>query len=78
MPDEEETRLLAALKDCDWLSRVASDALKRPMYTVVVGSAAHRKLVEADATASVKYDAATVALRAYRQAEKQRVSGSGG
>ena len=74
MPDKEETRLCAALRDCLWSSRVASDALTRPMYSVVFGSAAHRKLVEADATARVNHDAALSALRAYRVAKDSRVS----
>jgi hypothetical protein len=69
MPDAEETRLLAALKDCHWSSRVASDALTRPMYSVILGSASHRKLVEADATARVNHKAALLAWRAYRRAE---------
>ena len=84
MPDEEEARLLATLNDCHWLSRVASDALTRPMHSVVMGGDAHRKLVAADATARVNHAAALLAWRAYRRetndsaAAKSRVSGAGG
>jgi hypothetical protein len=83
MRDEEETRLLAVLKDCGWLSRVASDALTRPVHSVIHGSNAHRKLVEADAAARVTHAAALLALRTYRAAEdhsaaeKSHVSGGG-
>jgi hypothetical protein len=83
MPDKEETRLLAALKDCRWLSRVATDALTRPMHCVIVGSDAHRKLVEADGTASMNHAAALLAWRTYSQeesdtpAEKSHASGGG-
>ena len=75
MPDEEETRLLAALKERHWLSRFASDALTRPIHSVVYGSDAHRKLVEADATAKMNHAAALLAWRVYRQQEKSQVSG---
>jgi hypothetical protein len=77
VPDKEETRLLDALKDCDWLSRAASDALTRPMHSVIHGSDAHRKLVEAEAATRVNYARALLALRAYRAAEKAHVSGGG-
>jgi hypothetical protein len=74
MPDAEEARLLAALKDCNWLSRVASDALTRPMHSVLMGSDAHRILVETDAAARANHAAALSALRVYRAREKSRVS----
>ena len=77
MPDQEETRLLAALKDCRWLSLVAADKLTRPMHRVIYGGGAHRKLVEADTIARVNYKAALIALTTYRTAENSRVSGRG-
>jgi hypothetical protein len=69
MRDEEETRLLAALRDCHWLSRVASDALKRPMHSVIVGSAAHHKLIEADRVAREQFETARIALRNWRNSK---------
>jgi hypothetical protein len=77
MPDEEETRLLAAVKDCHWLSQFASDALTRPVHSVIVGSAAHHKLIEADKLANEHYETATAALYAWRNS-KPLVSGAGG
>jgi hypothetical protein len=71
MPDEEETRLLAALKECHWLSRAATDALKRPMHSVIVGSAAHRELIEADRVAGERYEAAKTALRTWRNSNRR-------
>ena len=68
-PDEEETRLLAALQECYWLSRVATDALKRPMHSVIVGSAAHHELIEADRVASERYETAKTALRTWRNSK---------
>jgi hypothetical protein len=82
MPDEEEARLLAVLKGCLWSSRVASDALTRPMHSVIIGGAAHRKLMEAEATARVNHAAALLAWRAYKRAEDDTATkksrGSGG
>jgi hypothetical protein len=77
MPDDEETRLLAVLKDCHWLSRVALDALTRPVHSVIMGSAAHHKLIEAEKVASEQYETAKAALWAWRN-PKPRVSSAGG
>ena len=77
MPDEEETRLLAVLNDCHWLSRFASDALTRPVHGVIMGSAAHQKLIEADKVANEHYETAIAALSEWRNS-KPRVSGAGG
>jgi hypothetical protein len=77
MPDEEETRLLAVLNDRHWLSLFASDALTRPVHSVIMGSAAHHKLIEADKVACEQYETAKAALHAWRNS-KQRVSGAGG
>ena len=72
---EEETRLVAELKRCHWLSRFASDALTRPMYRVIGGSAAHHKLIEADRAAREQYETARTALHAWRNPEPH-VSGA--
>ena len=70
MPDEEETRLHAALTDCHGLSLDASYALTHAIQSVADDNDAYLKLVEADATASEQYTAARVALRAYRTTKK--------
>ena len=76
MPDEEEAQLLAVVKRCHWLSRVALDALTRPVHRVILGSAAHHELIEADRVASELYEAAKAALSAWRNL-KPHVSGAG-
>ena len=67
MPNPEETRLRAALTDCHVLSLAASYALTHAVPTVANDNDAYRKLVEADAMASVHYTAARLALHAYRK-----------
>jgi hypothetical protein len=66
MPDEEETRLRAALTDSHGLSLDASFALTHAVGSVANDNDAYQKLVEADATASDGYTAARIALKAYR------------
>ena len=66
MPNEEETRLRAALTDSQVLSLAASYALTSAVY----GIGNYVKLVEADARANEGYMAARVALRAYRTKHK--------
>jgi hypothetical protein len=66
MPDEEETRLHAALVDCHGLSLDASYALTHAARSVANDNDAYRKLLEADATASGQYTAARAALKSYR------------
>jgi hypothetical protein len=66
MPNEEETRLRAALTDSQVLSLSASHALT----SAVCGVENYLKLVAADATASEEFLAARVALRAYRTKHK--------
>jgi hypothetical protein len=75
---EEETRLLAEVEDSAQLSSAASAMLRRPGYSVVNGSDVHRRLLAADRAARTRYEAAIVALRLYRQAEKPHVAGAGG
>jgi len=70
MPEQEETRLRAALTDCHGLSLAASYALTHAAQSVANDNGAYLKLVEANATASVQYIAARVALRAYRTTKK--------
>src|SRR5579862_3089387 len=66
MPNEEEQRLLAEVKKCFRLTLAAWSALHHPVRSVVHGSLAHRKLVQADAVARLRYEAAKAAPRAYR------------
>jgi hypothetical protein len=70
MPNEEETRLRGSLTDCHALSLAASYALTHAVHSVADDDDAYRKLVETDATASVQYTAARVALKAYRRKNK--------
>jgi hypothetical protein len=70
MPEQEEMRLRAALTDCHGLSLSASYALTHAVQSVANDNDAYLKLVEANATASVQYTAARVALRAYRTTRK--------
>jgi hypothetical protein len=70
MPDQEETRLHAALTDCHGLSLEAKYALTHASCPVANQIDAYLKLVEADATAKVQYIAARVALRAYHTTQK--------
>jgi hypothetical protein len=67
MPNEEETRLRGSLTDCHALSLAASYALTHAVQNVANDHDAYRKLVEADATASVQYTAARMALKTYRK-----------
>ena len=76
--EEEEARLLAALTECQRLSRAASAALTHPDQIVVYNSSTHRRLMEADAEARLKYAAARVALRAYRTPPPRRRNNRGG
>lgn len=70
MPDEEETRLRAALTDCHGLSLAASYALTHVVPSVANDNDAYQKLVQVDAIASAEYAAARVALKAYRTTKK--------
>ena len=75
---EKDARLLAKLTECYRLSRAACSALTRRIQSVLHGSSdAYRKLVETDAAARVKYEAAIVALREYRTNRKSRILSSG-
>ena len=67
MPNQEETQLRAALTECHGVSLSASYELTHAARSVANDNDAFRKLVEADATASVQYTAARVALKAYRK-----------
>jgi hypothetical protein len=66
MPDEEESRLHSALKECHRSCRDASSALTHPGRIMIYNSGDHRNLIAAYAAARVKYDAARSAWRAYR------------
>lgn len=71
---EKDVRLLAKLTECYRLSRAACAALKHPIQSVFHGSSdAYRKLVEKDAAARVRYEAAIAALREYRTNRKSRI-----
>jgi hypothetical protein len=70
MPNEEETRLRTELTDCHRLSLAASYALTHAVQRVANDNDAYRKLAETDATASMDYTAARVALHAYRTKHK--------
>jgi hypothetical protein len=65
MPQEEETRLRAAITDSHGLSLTASYALSHAGYKVANDNDAYLKLVEADAAAHKAYNEALVALQAY-------------
>jgi hypothetical protein len=70
MPDKEETRLRAAVRDCRRSSFAASYTLTHAVRSVVNDHDAYRKLLKADATASEHYTAARMALKAYRTTKK--------
>ena len=70
MPNEEERRLLAEVKKCFRLSLAAWSARNHPVRSVVHGSDDHRKLVQADAIARLRYHDAKGALLAYRMKNK--------
>jgi hypothetical protein len=70
MPDEEEARLLAEVKYRHRVSLAAWAALHHPVRSVVHGSDDHRKLVQADAIARLRYHDAKGALLAYRMKNK--------
>jgi hypothetical protein len=72
--DEEEAWLLASLTECQRSMLAASSALASPIHSVLYNSDTYRKLVEADATARVKYKAAGAALRGYRVAKNERLN----
>ena len=75
---EKDARLLAKLIARYRLSRAACSALTHPIQSVLHGTSdAYRKLVETDAAARVKYEAAIVALREYRTNRKNRILSSG-
>jgi hypothetical protein len=65
-PDEEEARLLADGNKCHELSLAARAALFHPLHSIIDGSEAHQKLLEANATARLRYVAARTARHAYR------------
>jgi hypothetical protein len=70
MPHEEETRLVAALTECQRVSRDAKSALSHPVHSMIYHSAAHMLLVQADTVARANYEVAILDLRAYRSAHK--------
>jgi hypothetical protein len=70
VPDEEETRLHAAVADCRRLSLDASFALTHAALNVASDNDGFRKLMEADATARKQYTAARIALKTYRTTKK--------
>jgi hypothetical protein len=73
MPDKEEARLLAVLTECHRVSREAWLALAQPMRSVINGSAAHQKLIEADRAACEQHETARTALRVYRSSKPKAV-----
>jgi hypothetical protein len=74
MLNEEETRLRAVVTDCHGLSLDASYALTSAVY----GVANYLKLAEKDAVARAAYNAARLALRAYRGSRTENAHGAGG
>ena len=70
MPDEEETRLHAALTDCHGLSLDASYALTHAVQSVADDNDAYLKLVEADAIAKEQYLDARLTLKVYRTTKR--------
>ena len=77
MHGEEEKTLLAAVEHCHLFSHDASEALRRPACSVVMNSAAHHILIEADRAAWEQYETAKIALRAWRDRQR-RISGAAG
>jgi hypothetical protein len=70
VPEENETRLIAELNKSHQLYVAAWEDLARPAHSVIHNGEVHRKLLEAQAAARLRYVAVKAALWAWRASRR--------